>query len=100
MGMPAKCAHIEVPSTLTVPAGNAADGSDHRAIGEDAAHAGGAVEAGVGKQLADHEGPRLLRCEFLGDGRRRSEYAGTDDGNAQIHRRLHKRHEPQVSKIP
>ena len=76
------------------------DGTDHRAIGEDATYAGGSIKAGVGKQLADHERLGLLRSKFLGNRRGSSENAGTDDGNAQQHRRLHGGYGEQVSKIP
>ncbi len=42
------------------------DGADDRAVGENAAAAGGAFEAGIGEQLAHHEGAGLFRPKVLG----------------------------------
>jgi hypothetical protein len=44
-----------------------ADRADDGAVGENAARAGGAFEARIGEQLADHEGAGLLRPEIFGD---------------------------------
>ena len=52
-----------------------ADRADDGAVGENAADAGGAFEAGIGEQLAHHEGAGLLRPEILGDGRADPELA-------------------------
>ncbi len=66
MIMPDRCAHIEEPSTRSVPGGRftnrtspraGPDGADHRAVGKDAAYTGRSIETGIGEQLADDERP-------------------------------------------
>ena len=99
IGKPDRWAHMAVPSTLMVPAGRLAkricaaaarpDGADDRAVGKNAAHACGAIETSIGKQLADDERPGLFGPSSSADGRGGSQHARTDDSHAQQHCRLH-----------
>ena len=62
-----------------------ANGADHRPVVQNAAHADGAVETSISKELAGHEGPRLLWPELLGKSSTCSQYARAQDGNTQQH---------------
>ena len=75
------------------------DGADHRAVGEDAAHAGGAVEAGVAEELADHECPGLVGCKILGEGGGAQNAPAQNGENAQQHVPPQYRLEGYVNKI-